>query len=64
MTNDQGATGWHKSSYSDSTGGACIEQGVSVDGAHAVVRDTKNDGVGAVLGFHPDAWVKFVKSVR
>jgi len=63
MIYDQGATGWHKSSYS-SQGAECIEQGVSADGALAMVRDTKDFGAGSVLGFRPDAWLKFVESVR
>lgn len=63
MTHDQGATGWHKSSYS-AQGGECIEQGVSADGARAMVRDTKDFGTGSVLGFQPEAWLKFVDSVR
>lgn len=55
---DQGATGWHKSSYSDA-GGNCIEKGLFSDGAVAV-RDTKLDRKGDVLGFQPDAWKAFV----
>jgi hypothetical protein len=63
MIHDQGATGWHKSSYSAQNGN-CVEQGVSASGELAKVRDTKDSGIGPVLDFHPTAWAKFVESVR
>ena len=63
MSNTQGATDWHKSSYS-SQNGNCVEQGIMADTGATAVRDTKNDGVGAVLKFDRSAWTAFVSSVR
>jgi len=63
MSNTQGATDWHKSSYS-AQNGQCIEQGVMTETGETAVRDTKNEGVGSVLKFDPSAWTAFVASVR
>jgi len=58
---DQGATDWHKSSYSDAERD-CIEQGVTPTGSVAV-RDTKMRKTGPVLQFSKDQWAQFVASV-
>ncbi|MDX5566066.1 DUF397 domain-containing protein [Streptomyces sp. ID05-04B] len=53
---------WRKSSYSNTTGGDCVE--VS-DGLPAVVpvRDSKTPERGAVL-FGADAWASFVSALK
>lgn len=63
MTQDQGATDWHKSSYSPQNG-SCVEQGTIVGSGATAVRDTKDSGTGNVLSFTPSAWTAFVDSVR
>lgn len=63
MIDNQGGTGWHKSTYS-SQGIECVEQGVAQEDGSAMVRDTKLRGTGPVLGFAPEAWASFVDSVR
>ncbi|MET7904821.1 DUF397 domain-containing protein [Streptomyces sp. NPDC005355] len=59
---DRSAMKWRKSSYSNSTGGDCIE--VSDDFAAVVpVRDSKNPH-GPVITFAADAWTSFVTAVK
>ncbi len=61
---DQGGRGWHKSSYSG-TSGECVEVGEAVAGPAAVaVRDTKALGAGPVLGFTAEAWSAFVAEIK
>lgn len=52
---------WHKSSYSNASGGECVEVATSL---HSVVpvRDSK-DPDGPALLFTADAWSAFVTSV-
>ena len=57
----QGATGWHKATYSGANTN-CIEQGVTPE-EQVAVRDTKNNGVGPVLKFQREGWMKFVASL-
>jgi hypothetical protein len=52
---------WHKSSYSNGTGGACVEI-ADLDGGHAV-RDSKNP-TGTALTFTATEWVAFTTGVR
>ncbi|MCG5446364.1 DUF397 domain-containing protein [Micromonospora sp. NIE79] len=52
---------WHKSSYSDNNGGACVEV-AEVDTSIAV-RDSK-DPNGSTLRFTRSAWSRFVRSTR
>lgn len=62
---DQGASNWHKSSYSGQ-GGDCVETGkfpVSHPAAIAV-RDTKHHRTGPVLAFSADAWSAFLAEVK
>jgi hypothetical protein len=70
---------WRKSSYSDSTGGSCVEVGrwrkssyststggdcVEVSAPGAIlVRDT-TDREGPVLGFRPATWQCFLDILR
>jgi hypothetical protein len=44
---------WRKSSYSDGSGGNCVELG-SAPG-HVLIRDTKQAGAGPVLAFSATA---------
>ncbi|WP_327188461.1 DUF397 domain-containing protein [Streptomyces xinghaiensis] len=49
---------WHKSSYSGSNGGQCVEVAVGPGAVH--VRDSK-DRTGAVLAVAADEWSAFVE---
>lgn len=56
---------WRKSSYSSSSGGACIE--VASSATTIAVRDTKQADMGdkrTVLGFSSAAWIEFTRSIR
>lgn len=55
---DQGAVGWHKSTYS-ADDSDCVEQGVTPTGSVAV-RDTKMRKAGPVLQFGAEQWAAFV----
>ncbi len=52
---------WFKSSYSDSSGGACVEV-AACSCATVHVRDSKDTGRGA-LSFPSDAWSAFLMDV-
>ncbi|WP_073765828.1 DUF397 domain-containing protein [Streptomyces sp. CB02923] len=54
--------GWQKSSYSNGTGGECLEVSKHSD-ATILVRDSKHSG-GPVLGFPWPAWQEFVRAVQ
>ncbi|MFJ6822031.1 DUF397 domain-containing protein [Streptomyces niveus] len=59
---DLSAVTWRKSSYSNSSGGECVE--VSDDLAAIVpVRDSKTPH-GPVLAFGASGWVSFVSAVK
>ncbi|MFE4493206.1 DUF397 domain-containing protein [Streptomyces niveus] len=51
-------TAWHKSSYSGSNGGECVQVAVGIPGI-VPVRDSKNP-TGPVLALTPTAWADFV----
>ena len=53
---------WFKSSYSDSTGGSCVE--VAVSDAWVGVRDSKQHGRGPVHAFPTPEWSAFLAAVR
>jgi Domain of unknown function (DUF397) len=53
---------WHKSSFSGSNGGACVEVARNLPGIVAV-RDSK-DREGPALVFTPDEWLAFLDGVR
>jgi hypothetical protein len=53
---------WHKSNYSNGTGGACVEI-ADVDGGGRAVRDSKNR-TGPALTFTAAEWVAFTAGVR
>ncbi|GAA4683246.1 DUF397 domain-containing protein [Streptomyces chumphonensis] len=52
---------WFKSSYSDSSGGACVEV-AACSRATVHVRDSKQTGRGT-LSFPSDAWSAFLVDV-
>jgi hypothetical protein len=52
---------WRKSSYSNGSGGECVEVAAGTRGAY--VRDSKNPG-GPVLAFPAEAWGAFVAEIR
>ncbi|MGW2542394.1 DUF397 domain-containing protein [Kitasatospora sp. NPDC001574] len=60
MQSDEPAARWRKSSYSNGSGGNCIEVN---DAAPGQVRDSK-DPDGAVLTFSPACWQSFVAAIR
>lgn len=51
---------WRKSSYSGGQGGDCVEVKSDVD---VMVRDTKDNGTGPVLGFSASSWTAFLSSI-
>jgi hypothetical protein len=53
---------WHKSSYSNGNGGACIEV-ADLDGGTRAVRDSKNP-TGAHLMFTGSEWAAFTAGVQ
>jgi hypothetical protein len=53
---------WHKSSYSNGSGGACVEVADLDDGARAV-RDSKNP-TGGHLTFTTAQWAVFSAGVK
>ncbi|MEW1722830.1 DUF397 domain-containing protein [Streptomyces sp. NPDC093109] len=53
---------WHKSMYSNSSGGACVETAVNFPGT-VPVRDSKNPD-GPALLFPTAAFAAFVRSVQ
>lgn len=52
---------WRKSSYSNGSGGECVEVASAGDGT--LVRDSK-DPEGPVLAFPVDAWADFVRGLK
>lgn len=53
---------WRKSTYSQASGGNCLEAGT--DAQDVLVRDTKQAGVGPVLSVPAVAWTAFLAAVR
>ncbi|MEU4891908.1 DUF397 domain-containing protein [Streptomyces sp. NPDC044780] len=53
---------WRKSSYSNGSGGNCVEV-AGLAGEGTAVRDSKVPG-GPVVGFSGGAWRDFVAAVR
>ncbi|MEY9211949.1 DUF397 domain-containing protein [Thermobifida halotolerans] len=52
---------WHKSSYSNESGGACVE--VAETPEAVLVRDTQHRDLGH-LGFAPKAWAEFLTVLK
>ncbi|MBO0917432.1 DUF397 domain-containing protein [Streptomyces brevispora] len=59
---DLGASTWRKSSYSNGSGGDCLEVADGVPGL-VPVRDSKRPD-GPALIVHAAAWAPFVESVK
>ncbi|MFI7272598.1 DUF397 domain-containing protein [Streptomyces sp. NPDC049879] len=53
---------WHTSTYSNGTGGDCVEVARDISGMHPV-RDTK-DRTGHVLTFSTATWATFLKHLK
>jgi hypothetical protein len=54
---------WKKASYSNGTGGDCVEVAELPDGGR-LVRDTKDQGLGPVLRFTASEWRAFVLGAK
>jgi hypothetical protein len=52
---------WRKSTYSQDTGGACVECGTDADSV--LVRDT-TDREGCTLPVSAGAWAKFTSTIK
>lgn len=61
-TPDQSAALWRKSTYSNGTGGACVEVARNLP-AVVAVRDSKAPEAGA-LAFPQCSWRTFIAAVR
>ncbi|MFR9724134.1 DUF397 domain-containing protein [Streptomyces sp. MS19] len=59
---DRSTAEWHTSTYSNETGGDCVEVASNVPGMHPV-RDTK-DRAGHVLAFTTPAWTSFIQHLK
>ena len=53
---------WRKSSFSGANGGQCILVGNIPQ--HVAVKDTKQNGTGAVLRFSPASWRAFIHEIK
>lgn len=61
---DLSGASWHKSSYSNGSGGNCVEVATGVPGA-VPVRDSKHDdGTGPLLLITAGGWSAFVTAVK
>lgn len=56
-------TDWIKSSYSDGTGGQCLEWRAYAHSGGVPVRDSK-DTTRTPLTFSSDTWTAFIEGVR
>jgi hypothetical protein len=54
---------WHKSTFSNGSGGACLEVARNLPGIVAI-RDSKANGTGPVLSFPKEQWSAFVAGVK
>jgi hypothetical protein len=54
---------WHKSTFSNGNGGACVEVTRNLPGI-VVVRDSNDHGTGPILSFVKDEWSAFVTGVK
>ncbi|MEU6068659.1 DUF397 domain-containing protein [Streptomyces sp. NPDC047082] len=55
---------WRKSSYSNGSGGECVEVSDTHPGVVIPVRDSKKAQDGPVLLFRPPAWTTFVAALK
>ncbi|WP_327315890.1 DUF397 domain-containing protein [Streptomyces sp. NBC_01235] len=62
---DLSAARWRRSSYSNGTGGDCVEVAHGHDRPGVVpVRDSKRAGDGPVVLFRTSAWAAFLTSLQ
>jgi hypothetical protein len=54
---------WLKSTYSNGTGGECVEVAAGIPGI-VPVRDSKQGQDGPVLPFRPSVWSAFLTAVK
>lgn len=54
---------WRKSTYSDGSGGNCVETASDDDNGVIMVRDTTNRD-GGTLAFSADAWAAFTAGLQ
>ena len=52
---------WRTASYSSNGGGNCVEVAAT---DHIMIRDSKDNGAGPVLGFTPAAWQAFTAGLK
>ncbi|UNS99591.1 DUF397 domain-containing protein [Streptomyces tubbatahanensis] len=55
---------WRKSSYSNGSGGNCVEVGTSAAAGTVPVRDTKTAPTGTVLTFPATQWTHFLNALH
>lgn len=55
---------WRKSSYSNGSGGECVEVSDTHPDMVIPVRDSKRAQDGPVLLFRPSAWTTFVATLK
>ena len=63
MNTRQNHLAWRKASYSNGSGGNCVEV-ADLPGGGRAVRDSKLGDTGPVLRFTPAEWQAFVAGVR
>ncbi|MEU6330237.1 DUF397 domain-containing protein [Streptomyces sp. NPDC047049] len=61
---DLSAARWRKSSYSNGTGGECVETATDFPGGLVPVRDSKMAPHGPALIISAAAWSRFVSAVK
>ena len=61
MDTDLSRAVWHKSTFSNGSGGACVEVARNLPGIVAV-RDSKDHG--PILSFTNDEWSAFIAGVK
>lgn len=62
MDTDLSRAKWRTSTYSNGSGGNCVELALNLPGI-AAVRDSKN-GAGAVLAVSERTWSEFVQTIK
>ena len=55
---------WRKSTFSNGSGGNCVEVAIAMPDGRRAVRDSKDHGTGPVLHFTKDEWSAFVAGVK
>ncbi|WP_369202888.1 DUF397 domain-containing protein [Streptomyces sp. PU-14G] len=58
------AVEWRKSSYSNGSGGSCVEVGAGAAAGIVPVRDTKTAPTGTVLTFPATSWTHFIRTLH